>query len=127
MKFCNECSNMYYIKINDNNSNNLEYYCRFCKNVDTLVNTEGICVIKNNLGQSENKSSLVVNEYTKMDPTLPRLYNMKCPNVDCKSNSDNADDKNPEIIYIRVNDKELKYLYLCNTCDFTWKTNENTI
>ena len=80
----------------------------------------------------ENKTesvggSQVINEYTKMDPTLPRLYNLKCPNEDCKTNQQDAEDKNPEIIYIRVNDNDLKYVYLCNCCDFTWKTNENTI
>jgi len=126
MKFCSECDNMYYIKISEKNSNNLEFYCRFCKNVDTLVNNEGISIIKENK-QENIGGNQVINEYTKLDPTLPRLYNLKCPNADCKTNEQDADDKNPEIIYIRVNDKDLKYVYLCNCCDFTWKTNESAM
>lgn len=124
MKFCTKCDNMYYIQINDENTNQLEYYCRFCKNVDTLVTTEGLCIIRDEFKQDNSKGSQAINEYTKMDPTLPRLYNLKCPNTDCKTNTD---DKKAEIIYIRINDNELKYLYLCNTCNFTWKTNENKI
>ena len=123
MKFCTNCDNMYYIKINENNTNQLEYYCRYCKHVDTLVNNEGICIINNKTKQSENTTSSVVNEYTKLDPTLPRLYNLKCPNVDCNSNQSEFGNKNPEIIYIRIDDSNLKYLYLCSHCDFTWKTN----
>ncbi len=126
MKFCNNCDNMYYIKINESNTNQLEYYCRYCKHIDTLVNNEGICIINNNMKQSENITSTVVNRYTRLDPTLPRLYNLKCPNADCDSNQGTTD-KNPEIIYIRIDDNNLKYLYLCTRCDFNWKTNEDII
>jgi len=123
MKFCELCDNMYYIKIGENSTNELVYYCRFCKNVDTLATTEGISVIKELYRQDDNKGTQLINEYTKMDPTLPRLHNLKCPNTECNTNE--SDGKQAEIIYIRINDKDLKYMYLCNTCDFTWKTNEN--
>ena len=29
----------------------------------------------------------MVNEYTKLDPTLPRTTTIKCPNQECKSNN----------------------------------------
>jgi DNA-directed RNA polymerase subunit M/transcription elongation factor TFIIS len=34
MKFCENCGNMYYIKIDDEKSNILNYYCRKCGNID---------------------------------------------------------------------------------------------
>lgn len=49
---------------------------------------------------------------------------MKCPNADCKSNNDSV--AGPcEIIYIRYDDDNLKYLYLCSECDNIWKTDDN--
>ena len=32
----------------------------------------------------------IVNQYTKMDPTLPRVTHINCPNVNCSSNDDNS-------------------------------------
>ena len=34
MHFCSECGNMYYIKIDSEDKNNLIYYCRKCGNED---------------------------------------------------------------------------------------------
>ena len=57
-----------------------------------------------------------------MDPTLPRIYNMKCPNGECKTNKkeDNKEQQATEIIYIRYDDDDLKYVYICPTCDTNW-------
>ena len=65
-----------------------------------------------------------INEYTKLDPTLPRTANIKCPNQSCNSNlpDDNPEKKFNDVIYLRYNDTELKYIYICNNCDTTWKT-----
>ena len=30
-----------------------------------------------------------------------------------------------DILYVRYNDDELKYIYMCTHCDTTWKSNEN--
>ena len=29
-----------------------------------------------------------INEYTKLDPTLPRITTIKCPNIECISNKE---------------------------------------
>ena len=60
----------------------------------------------------------MVNKYTKYDPTLPRKTNMKCPNEKC------GDTPNPDIIYLRYDDENMKYLYICSGCNFTWKTDD---
>ena len=60
-----------------------------------------------------------MNEYTKLDPTLPRIKTIKCPNQTCLSNSDNAEN---EVLYIRYDDTNIKYIYMCAHCDTTWKT-----
>ena len=63
------------------------------------------------------------NEYTKLDPTLPRTNTIRCPNSNCETNkTENAE---REIIYIRYDDTNMKYVYMCSTCDSMWKTDES--
>jgi hypothetical protein len=114
---------MYYIGISVDDANVLTYYCRNCRHKDETITEEGVCVLNSQLKKGEQKFNHIINEYTKLDPTLPRIYNMKCPNVQCKTNME-ADGKKAEIIYIRYDDDNLKYLYMCTVCDTTWKTNE---
>jgi len=125
MKFCEKCDNMYYIGISAEDPNKINYYCRNCSFVDNTVTDEGICVLNTQLKKGEQKFSHIINKYTKIDPTLPRIYNMKCPNTDCVTNSVTAaTKKETEVIYMRYDDDNLKYLYICVDCDTVWKTND---
>ena len=123
MHFCSNCSNMYYIRINADDPNKLVYYCRTCGNEDSLLASENICVSKINIKKSEQTFSHIINKYTKFDPTLPRIDNILCPNAECSTNKDG---KQREIIYIRYDDINMKYVYLCSECDTTWRINENS-
>tara|TARA_B100001287_G_scaffold276862_1_gene290302 strand:+ start:41916 stop:42263 length:348 start_codon:yes stop_codon:yes gene_type:complete len=114
---------MYYIGINEKNPNSLNHYCRNCGYVDNTNIDENSCILTNNIKKGEQKYNHIINEYTKLDPTLPRVYNIKCPNVNCETNTES--DKKTEIIYIRYDEDNLKYLYLCPSCDTTWKTNDS--
>jgi len=121
MHFCSNCNNMYYIRINAENTNKLVYYCRHCGNEDTLLTTDNVCVSKVNIKKSEQSFNHIVNKYTKYDPTLPRINNILCPNPDCTTNTK---DVAREIIYIRYDDTNMKYVYLCSTCDTVWQLNQ---
>jgi rubrerythrin len=78
---------MYYLKIRDEDGGNtLNYYCRNCGHEDTTLTAETICVSETQLRRSEQKYTHMVNEYTKFDPTLPRINTIKCPNQECTSN-----------------------------------------
>ncbi len=124
MKFCVECSNMYYIGINENNSNQMIYYCRNCGHTDSTITNESLCVLKTQLKKGGQTFNHIINKYTKLDPTLPRIYNIKCPNVGCKTNAEG--EKTPaEVIYMRYDDDNMKYLYICTECDTTWKTDDS--
>jgi hypothetical protein len=194
---------MYYLKIRDGEEggNSLIYYCRNCGHEDATLTAENICVSETQLRRSEQKFTHMVNEYTKFDPTLPRINTIKCPNQDCISNNGQEggqennlegggrkktvvegegaaaatekkkptlkvktkkteqapteQEKTPsplpetglkgqsplaglkgqsplaglkgqsplrEVIYIRYDDINMKYVYLCVHCDTTWKT-----
>jgi DNA-directed RNA polymerase subunit M/transcription elongation factor TFIIS len=128
MNFCTQCGNMYYIKIKNEGDNSLIYYCRKCGFEDNSISQDGtsLCVSKTHIsgeGGSKNYSQ-VINKYTKLDPTLPRINTVKCPNVKCATNNNEGkdDDKKHEVIYLRYDDIKLKYIYLCPTCDHIWKT-----
>ena len=125
MKFCQQCQNMLYIGIDAENSNNLTYYCRHCGAIDELTTTEGHCVLNTQLKQGEQKFNHIINKYTKLDPTLPRIHTMKCPNESCITNSNDKDKKEKtEIIYMRYDDSNMKYVYICVDCDTIWKTDD---
>lgn len=117
MHFCSQCSNMYYIRINSDDPNNLVYYCRKCGNEDKLLAVENVCVSKTLIKKTEQSFNHIINKYTKLDPTLPRISSVLCPNADCKTNTSNAE---REIIYIRYDDTNMKYVYLCSECDTVW-------
>ena len=114
MHFCSNCNNMYYVRISEDNENQLIYYCRKCGTEDTLITEDNICVSKTVLKKGEQKFTHIINKFTKLDPTLPRTTNMECPNTECKK-----DDKK-EIIYIRYDDVNMKYVYICTACDKVW-------
>lgn len=124
MHFCTVCSNMYYIRINADNQNQLVYYCRKCGHEDTSLALENVCVSRTQLKKSEQTFSHIINKYTKLDPTLPRVNNISCPNANCPTNKDGVE---REIIYIRYDDVNMKYVYLCSNdeCNAVWKVSEH--
>lgn len=124
MKFCIQCDNMYYIAISKNDSNKMIYYCRNCGHTDENIMDEGVCVLNTQLKKGGQSFNHIINKYTKLDPTLPRIYNVKCPNNQCKTNAD-TNPKTSEVIYIRYDDDNMKYLYVCVECDATWKTDDS--
>jgi DNA-directed RNA polymerase subunit M/transcription elongation factor TFIIS len=80
MHFCSNCQNMYYIRINVDNPNSLVYYCRQCGNEDKLLAVENVCVSRTQIKKNDRSYNHIINKYTKLDPTLPRINNMLCPN-----------------------------------------------
>jgi DNA-directed RNA polymerase subunit M/transcription elongation factor TFIIS len=129
MRFCDNCENMYYIRINADEPNKLVYYCRNCGNEDTTLEVDNVCVSKTVLKNKDVAAYSTVNKYTKLDPTLPRVTNVLCPNEGCSKRSEKGinkqsekQEKDKEIICIRSDDINMKYMYLCAECDTTWST-----
>ena len=131
MQFCNVCGNMYYITMADApaiseedkevTSKILVNKCRNCGHEEQNTNTT-ICVSKTFFKQTEKRLSNFVNEYTHLDPTLPRINTMKCPNLECDTNK--TLDLPCTVLYIRYDDTNLKFIYMCTTCKHTWNTEQ---
>lgn len=136
MNFCTNCNNMYYIRLTGEDEDKLVYYCRKCGHEDTSLTAslDNMCV-----SHSDKKTTSsydhIINKYTKLDPTLPRLYNIKCPNESCLTNIKSADESKDEskddskdksnsneVLYVRYDDTNMKFVYMCTECDTIWKS-----
>jgi DNA-directed RNA polymerase subunit M/transcription elongation factor TFIIS len=121
---------MYYLKLLNEDKDKLSYYCRNCghEDISLVSNLNNLYVSKTEVKKEMNYKN-VINKYTKLDPTLPRIYNIDCPNSDCISNKKPKVDeeskektKEKEILYIRYDDNNMKFVYLCANCDTVWNT-----
>jgi len=129
MHFCPECGNMYYLQLKKDDQDKLIYYCRNCGHEDEslVTNLNNLYVSKTEVKKEMNYKNSI-NKYTKLDPTLPRIYNIDCPNSECDSNKneEGKEEKTPlakkEILYIRYDDANMKFVYLCAVCDTIWNT-----
>lgn len=124
MHFCTICDNMYYVRIDSNDEDKLIYYCRCCGNESDYIQGDGatlMCVSRLQLKKTDTSFQHIINKYTKLDPTLPRMPpDFLCTNDTCATN--HGDNKVArDIIQIRYDDTNIKYVYLCSTCDTIWK------
>ena len=91
--------------------------------------TNNICVSTTQISNNEKNYNHIINDYIKLDHTLPRIRTIRCPNKDCLSNikKKNSDEyeADKEVIYIRYDDINMKYIYMCAVvaCNNIWTTN----
>ena len=116
MEFCEVCDNMLYVKTNA--TKQLVKYCkhRLYEKVETM-NT-AIRISQTIYSEDDLLYNQNVNKYLRFDPTLRRIRDphITCPNTDCTATPDNN-----QVIYIKYDAKNMKYLYVCETCGHTWK------
>lgn len=121
MKFCSNCENMYYIRISQDNENNLSYYCRNCGKEETNFDSQSVSVSKTTFIKTTPMPNISMNKFSKLDPTLPHINNIPCPNIECICNNKSKQVK-PDIVFRRTDDQALKYIYLCFHCDTVWQS-----
>ena len=161
MHFCARCDNMYYICIDpgtgtpsdtsaagsasasvsgsaSSSSSSLVHYCRNCGHREPV--RQEICVSKLQIKHAAQNYGNIINRYTKLDPTLPRISHVTCPNHLCASNTKEKEKEKGqgqsqgqgqgqsefqvprEVIYLRYDEENMKYVYLCAVCDALWST-----
>ncbi len=120
MRFCPVCSYYLYLK-EEETSGSLNLLCRHCGYTEGMApksaNDALILEMQFNTSASQKQTVSVLNDYTKRDPTLPRLKTIACPNQACPTQADPA---SRDILYVKTDAKNLKYQYCCTVCDTQW-------
>ncbi len=62
---------------------------------------------------------LFVNEHTKDDARYPHIKTLKCPNGECMSRQPGG---SSDVIYIKYDTVNMKFLYICTTCNTQWRS-----
>jgi hypothetical protein len=150
MHFCTRCRNLYYVRVNlpeaptagvadhlvdehvfDNGAapgqpvkelaeqDSLVYYCRNCGHVDTVLKPEAVCLTDSAVAEQKDQYKYMINRYLKYDPTLPHVTNIRCPNAECPTSQPDGT-VSSDVLYVRYDDQDLKYVYMCTVCDAVW-------
>lgn len=113
-------------------ASSLVHYCRNCGHREPV--RQEICVSKLQIKHAAQNYGNIINRYTKLDPTLPRISHVTCPNHLCASNTKEKEKGQGqgqgqsefqvprEVIYLRYDEENMKYVYLCAVCDALWST-----
>tara|TARA_B110000305_G_scaffold136223_1_gene152004 strand:+ start:949 stop:1236 length:288 start_codon:yes stop_codon:yes gene_type:complete len=92
--------------------------CKSCGNQKVME--DQVVEINNNTTINVDKSDVInSNPFITHDITLPTIKdntNIKCQNVECTA-------EEIDIKYIKYDDVNMKYLYICNNCGHKWKNN----
>jgi DNA-directed RNA polymerase subunit M/transcription elongation factor TFIIS len=117
MEFCEICDNMLYVKSNAQNM--LVKYCKHCEFEKVETNTKcAIKISKTIYSEDDLLYNQHVNKYLRFDPTLRRIND---PHISCANETCVQENANKQIIYIKYDSKNMKYLYVCENCGKTWK------
>jgi len=115
MKFCPNCENLFYLHIDEDT---VQYQCRKCGKIEDIQ--EDCTISRTFCNQPRQNIQNSINQYTKLDPTLPRINFLKCPNTSCENHKEHVEDR--EIIYVRYDNAQMKYIYICSKCDTVWES-----
>ncbi len=123
MKFCPVCH--YYLYLQPDtyvraDGVTAEKLMRICRSCGYQEDDAGGLVLETDLKEKTSEGyKIMLNEFTQSDPTLPHLDTIKCPNGSCSTNTAAAQ---KDVIYLKYDTVNLKYLYICNVCNHQWRS-----
>jgi DNA-directed RNA polymerase subunit M/transcription elongation factor TFIIS len=118
LHFCPVCRNYLFAQIEKEVETNLQTLIRLCRNCGyKQTDVKGGLVSEIVVGERSAESyKILLNEFTAEDPRLPHLHGtIKCPDPACSSHNSTSD-----IIYMKYDQVNLNFLYICYVCKFTW-------
>ena len=117
IRFCTVCDNYLYLQV-EGETQTLQRMCRNCGFKDT--EDQGGLVSEMHIEQRAAEGYTLINEFTLKDKRLPHLYGtMKCISDKCPSNTQS---KESDIVYIKYDTENLRYIYMCYLCQATWRS-----
>tara|TARA_B100000780_G_C21111243_1_gene449073 strand:+ start:505 stop:870 length:366 start_codon:yes stop_codon:yes gene_type:complete len=115
ISFCDKCDNMNYIYLNPDTSE-LYNVCKSCGNSELKENESKQIYSSNTDGKSSISEIINLNPYISHDITLPVIKN----NSNIKCNNETCADKETCIKYIKYDNDNMKFIYICNHCGTKW-------
>ncbi len=115
IEFCPTCHNYLYLESGPESLTKTCKTCGFRKDTDKggLI-METILQVK-----SSEEYKYTVNEFTKEDPRLPHYKNLSCPNRQCPTAQGGVEN---DVIVIKNDQKNLRFVYICNVCNTEWRS-----
>jgi hypothetical protein len=93
---------------------------RICRNCGHHEYGKGGLILEINLKEKSSEGhKILINEFTTNDPTLPHVDTITCPNIDCDTNKKGV---RKDVIYLKYDAINLKFMYICNVCNEKWKS-----
>lgn len=118
MKFCKVCQNMLYISLSDESEEKtLKMICRNCNYSETSDETINRPVFETNLHDDMINYNRHKSPDVKYDATMPRLNSIVCTNSKCVKKHDQVND----VMYMKYDPIDMKYMYFCTYCDHFWR------
>jgi DNA-directed RNA polymerase subunit M/transcription elongation factor TFIIS len=112
--FCKLCRYYMYLDQDD------KVLRRICRNCGFQEEEKGGLVLEMDLKEKTSEGyKILMNEFTTQDPTLPHVNTIKCPNTECDSN---ISGKERDVIYLKYDTVNMKFLYICNICNKRWRS-----
>jgi DNA-directed RNA polymerase subunit M/transcription elongation factor TFIIS len=112
--FCQVCR--YYMYL-DQDGTKLR---RICRNCGFQEEEKGGLILEMDLKEKTSEGhKILMNEFTPLDPTLPHVNTIKCPNGECSTNTSGKD---RDVIYLKYDAINMKFLYICTVCETQWKS-----
>jgi DNA-directed RNA polymerase subunit M/transcription elongation factor TFIIS len=121
IKFCKDCGYYLVLRIGQPNAEGHSDLFRVCNTCGYQEQEEkGGLITEIKLQEKVAEGyKILMNEFTHLDPTLPHVHNIKCPNEECLTNNGQA---KPDVIYMKYDLVNLKFLYICTVCKQNWKS-----
>jgi len=117
VNFCEKCENLLYL-YKGADSEKLVYKCKACGNIEH-PQSELTKVFSSETSTFDKTAVINRNKYITHDITLPSIKgntNLTCKNKLC-------DTEDVDIKYIKYDELNMKYMYICNHCGCKWKNN----
>jgi DNA-directed RNA polymerase subunit M/transcription elongation factor TFIIS len=130
IEFCRQCQNMLYMSFRSEDGRpELIYHCKQClfeESATTMRAGTGHKVVApihtENYEDDQASYKQFVNDYIREDSTLPHISDIECPNTKCSRPPKAMND----VLLVKYDVVNLKYLYHCTYCSTFWKTNSNS-
>ncbi len=115
MDYCPKCENFLFA---DSKESQLMRVCRTCpyKKADENGGLVMETIVQE---RSSEGYKILLNEFTRQDPTLPHVSTLPCPNKECATNTGK---QTRDVIIIKYDNQNLKFIYICNVCATQWRT-----